>query len=130
MIIMSYAYYKYSNNAEWLKQHYKLLHQFATYLIEFSLIPGIQLSTDDFAGQLQNQTNLAIKGIVGLQAMAGIADVAGQASDSQNFSATASDYFTQWEYFGIDPSGRHVRYSIQFHILLSTADTLLDSISI
>lgn len=62
---------------------------------------------DDFAGQLVNQTNLAIKGIVALQAMAGIAEVTGAKTDHQNFSTTASNYYSQWEYFAIDPSERH-----------------------
>ncbi|KAK4995293.1 hypothetical protein LTR66_004855 [Elasticomyces elasticus] len=59
----------YSGNAAYLRQHYAKLQQWASYLLNYSLIPGIQLSTDDFAGQLVNHTNLAIKGIVGLQAM-------------------------------------------------------------
>jgi len=45
MILMTYAYYKFSGNAQYLKQHYPKLNQFAQYLIEYSLTPGIQLST-------------------------------------------------------------------------------------
>ncbi|MCJ1381187.1 hypothetical protein MMC17_004296 [Xylographa soralifera] len=114
MIIMSYAYYKFSGNAAWLTQHYSQLSQFADYLLQYSLIPGIQLSTDDFAGQLVNQTNLAIKGIVGIQAMAGVAQIAGTAADALNFSTTAVNYFKQWEYFAIDPSGRHTLLSYEW----------------
>ena len=114
MIIMSYAYYKFSGNAAWLTQHYSQLSQFADYLLQYSLIPGIQLSTDDFAGQLVNQTNLAIKGIVGIQAMAGVAQIAGVAADALNFSTTAVTYFKQWEYFAIDPSGRHTLLSYEW----------------
>ena len=114
MIIMSYAYYKFSGNAAWLTQHYSQLSRFADYLLQYSLIPGIQLSTDDFAGQLVNQTNLAIKGIVGIQAMAGVAQIAGIPADALNFSTTAVDYFKQWEYFAIDPSGRHTLLSYEW----------------
>lgn len=45
MILMTYAYYKFSGNAQYLKQHYPKLNQFAQYLIQFSLTPGVQLST-------------------------------------------------------------------------------------
>ncbi|MCJ1257038.1 hypothetical protein MMC24_004863 [Lignoscripta atroalba] len=114
MILMSYAYYKFSGNAAWLQQHYKKLLQFAEYLVEFSLVPGIQLSTDDFAGQLVNQTNLAIKGIVGIQAMAGISGVVGAASEVQTFTSTALEYIQQWEYLAIDPSGRHTLLSYEW----------------
>lgn len=45
MILMTYAYYKFTGNSQYLKQHYPKLNQFAQYLIEYSLLPGIQLST-------------------------------------------------------------------------------------
>ncbi|KAI0473563.1 hypothetical protein GGR56DRAFT_647998 [Xylariaceae sp. FL0804] len=107
MILMSYAYYKYSGNADWLTSHYGQLQQWAQYLIDFSLIPGAQLSTDDFAGTLENQTNLAMKGIVGIQAMSGVARVAGELADAANYSATATEYYAQWEYYGLSPDGAH-----------------------
>lgn len=114
MVLMAFAYYKFSGDSAWLRQHYQKLVQWAQYLIEYSLIPGIQLSTDDFAGQLVNQTNLAIKGIVGLQAMARVAGVVGATSDQQNFSTTAANYYKQWEYFAIDPSERHTLLSYEW----------------
>ena len=88
-ILMSYAYYKFSGNKAWLSSHYGLLKQFATYLKKFSLIPAAQLSTDDFAGTLTNQMNLAIKGIVGLQAMAAVARVVGHPDDAAQFADLA-----------------------------------------
>lgn len=114
MIIMAYAYYKFSGNAAWLQQHYKQLTQFAQYLIEFSLIPGTQLSTDDFAGRLVNQTNLGIKGIVGIQAMAGVARVVIDAAGLQNYTTTASNYFSTWEYYAVDPSRNHTLLSYEW----------------
>ena len=114
MIIMAYAYYKFTGNAAYLQQHYNKLQQFASYLIDFSLIPGLQVSTDDFAGQLANQTNLGVKGIVGLQAMAGVAGVVFDASSVQSYATTASNYFSTWEYYGIDPSHRHTLLSYEW----------------
>lgn len=43
-----------------LKTHYRIMKQWAEFLIEDSLIPATQLSTDDFAGTLANQTDLAM----------------------------------------------------------------------
>ena len=114
MILMTYAYFKFSGNSAFIRQHYAKLQQFATYLINFSLTPGVQLSTDDFAGQLVNQTNLAIKGIVGLQAMSNIATIAGDTASAQNYSSTASSFYSQWEEFAIDPSERHTVLSYQW----------------
>lgn len=39
--------------------------------------------------------------------MSGIASVVGDSASAANYSATASSYYTQWEYFAIDPSERH-----------------------
>lgn len=62
---------------------------------------------DDFAGELANQTNLAIKGIVALGAMSAAASAVGNAADAANYSSTASSYLAQWEYFAIDPQKTH-----------------------
>ena len=131
MILMSYAYYKFSGNSGFLQQHYAKLQQFASYLIQFSLTPGNQLSTDDFAGQLVNQTNLAIKGIIGISAMSHVSSLANDPSNSQNYSTTASNLYKQWESFAIDPSGKHTMLSYQwrstYSLLYNTyPDVLLD----
>lgn len=114
MILMSYAYYKFSGDSAWLTSHYALLRQWARYLTEFALVPSGQLSTDDFAGTLVNQTNLALKGIVGLQAMGAIARLAGEPADAANFSATARDYYDQWLALAVDPSHNHTMLAYEW----------------
>ncbi|KAI1344451.1 DUF1793-domain-containing protein [Xylariaceae sp. FL0016] len=113
-ILMSYAYYKFSGDKDWLTSHYPLLKRFTQYLITFSLVPESQFSTDDFAGTLQNQTNLAIKGIVGLQAMSSIATLAGNTYDALNFSVTAKSFYESWEQYGIDPVHKHTTLAYQW----------------
>ncbi|CAN6652210.1 hypothetical protein TRVA0_025S01904 [Trichomonascus vanleenenianus] len=114
MIILAYAYYKATNDAAWLKTNYALFKQWSEYLIEFSLIPASQLSTDDFAGTLSNQTDLAIKGIVALQALSKIAAVIDNASDSKSLGNTASDYYSKWKTYGIDPTNTHTLLAYQW----------------
>ncbi|KAI9669342.1 MAG: hypothetical protein M1831_000378 [Alyxoria varia] len=114
MIIMSLAYHRFANRVDYLRQHYDTLKQWASYLIEFALIPTTQLSTDDFAGQLANQSNLAIKGIVGLQAMSEISRLVGDDALADNYSAYARDYYTRWEYLAIDPSEQHTLLAYQW----------------
>ena len=65
---------------------FNLLDQWTQFLITDSLIPANQISTDDFAGSLANQTNLAIKGIIGIKAMSEIAALVGQTQKSSNYS--------------------------------------------
>jgi hypothetical protein len=63
-----------------------LLNQWTGYLVAEALIPANQISTDDFAGALANQTNLAIKGVIGIQAMSIISSILGNTVDQQNYS--------------------------------------------
>ena len=115
MILMCYASYRFGGaDAAWLSRYYDLLRRWATYLVEFSLVPAAQLSTDDFAGTLENQTNLAVKGIVGLQAMSEVAKVVGMAEDAEMFGRTAREYYAQWERLAIDPLGRHTLLAYQW----------------
>ncbi|KAG8722947.1 hypothetical protein FRC09_005472 [Ceratobasidium sp. 395] len=105
MIIMALSYYRATKDSSQLSTNYALLKQWTQYLIEDSLIPADQLSTDDFAGHLANQTNLAVKGIVGIRAMSEIATVLGQTADATTYSNTASSYVTQWQKYAISSEG-------------------------
>ncbi|KAG9847735.1 DUF1793-domain-containing protein, partial [Aureobasidium melanogenum] len=102
MIIMALAVaQKVSSGVNYLNQHYDLLKQWNDYLVIDSLIPSNQISTDDFAGSLANQTNLALKGIIGIEAMAMIANLTGHTEDAQNFTSIAHNYITKWQQLGI-----------------------------
>ncbi|KAK6864004.1 hypothetical protein PG990_006557 [Apiospora arundinis] len=102
MIIMSLVYAQRTGDTGYLNTHYTLLKQWAAYLVDDSLVPANQISTDDFAGSLANQTNLAIKGIIGLRAMSEIAKMTGNSDDEKSFGDTASSYLTQWQSLGIN----------------------------
>jgi hypothetical protein len=52
MIIMSLAYAQRTGDTGYLSAHYLKLSQWAEFLVNDSLIPAHQLSTDDFAGPL------------------------------------------------------------------------------
>lgn len=52
MLIMTLAYALQSKDTNYLKQHYAKLEQWTSYLIDDSLYPSNQISTDDFAGSL------------------------------------------------------------------------------
>ncbi len=99
MIIMSLAYAQATGDKAYLSTHYPKLAQWAEFLRNDSLIPTNQLSTDDFAGKLANQTNLALKGIIGLRAMSEIANLTG---NEDTYGSTAEDYLSQWKGFGIN----------------------------
>lgn len=114
IILMSYGYYKFSGDATWLHIHYETLREYAQYLIEFALMPQLQMSTDDFNGELANQTNLAIKGIIALRAMSSVAEVAARADDAALYASKAREYYLGWEDLAIEPSGQHTMLSYQW----------------
>lgn len=102
MIIMVLAYAQRTNDNAYLTAHYPILKQWAGYLVDEALIPADQISTDDFAGSLANQTNLGLKGIIGLRAMSEISDRTGNSDDAQTYLDTATSYIAQWQGFGLN----------------------------
>lgn len=101
-LIMLLAYIQRSGNNDYIREHYPILKQWAEYLVEDSLYPATQLSTDDFAGHLENQTNLALKGMIGLEAMSQMSKLIGEDADAQNYTDIAHDYITKWQDLGIN----------------------------
>ncbi|KAI1423712.1 DUF1793-domain-containing protein [Xylaria sp. FL1777] len=95
--------------AKWLRHSYKLWTKWTGYLVRESLIPANQLCTDDFAGWLANQTNLALKGIVGIKAMSSIAEIVGEESDAKYYGSIAEEYIDKWQEFGLSRDKTHAK---------------------
>jgi hypothetical protein len=96
-----------------LKAHYKIMQQWAEFLITDSLIPAEQLSTDDFAGQLSNQSNLAIKGIQGIAAMGEIATWLNKTKDAKVYHNVSTTYIQAFYGLAIDKNDTHVKLQYQ-----------------
>ncbi|KAJ7498791.1 DUF1793-domain-containing protein [Mycena latifolia] len=111
MLIMALSYAQKSGDNSQLMNYATLLDQWTQFLVADSLIPESQISTDDFAGKLANQTNLAIKGIVGIKAMSVIAGILGDSEKSSNYSATATSYVSRWQTFAISSDQSHLTLS-------------------
>lgn len=95
---------------KWIESSYRLWKQWTGYLVREALIPSNQLSTDDFAGWLANQTNLALKGIIGIRAMAEISDLVGEKEDSKYYRNISETYIKRWEdEFAISRDGTHAK---------------------
>ncbi|KAI9833036.1 MAG: hypothetical protein M1819_003868 [Sarea resinae] len=115
---------------KWVQRSYKLWKQWTGYLVEFTLEPQNQLSTDDFAGWLALQTNLALKGIIGIKAMSEIADVAGIPEDVEYYKNISEVYIKKWEEFGMSRDGTHAKLAYDWYGSWTTlynlfADSLL-----
>lgn len=99
---------------KWLARSYKLWKQWTSYLVEYSLLPENQLCTDDFAGWLKLQTNLALKGIVGIKAMSELATVMGEHDDAKYYRNVSETYIEKWEEYGMS-SDKPGRAKLAYH---------------
>jgi hypothetical protein len=98
MIIMPYACYYYDRDESLIRANYDLLEKWVKYLVKYGLKPENQLCTDDFAGHLANNINLAIKAIVGIACFAEINKF--MKKDGEDYRKIAEDYAAQIEEFG------------------------------
>lgn len=102
-----------TNDKAWLSEHYDILLQWTRYLVSDGLIPAEQLSTDDFAGTLANQTDLAIKAIVGIGAMAEIAAQVGNKANASYYRHVAEEYVDKWIELAVSEDGSHTKLAYQ-----------------
>ncbi|KAI4089368.1 MAG: hypothetical protein L6R37_008057 [Teloschistes peruensis] len=115
---------------KWVSKSYRLWKQWTNYLVDLTLEPEHQLSTDDFAGPLQLQTNLALKGILGIKAMSQIAEAVDNAEDVKYYRNISETYIKKWEEFGVSRDGSHAKLAYDWYGSWTTlynlyADTLL-----
>lgn len=115
---------------KWVNRSYRLWKQWTWYLVDYSLEPHTQLSTDDFAGWLALQTNLALKGIIGIHAMSKLADIVGNDADAKMYQNISRTYLTKWEEFGLSRDKTHAKLAYDWYGSWTTlynlyADSLL-----
>ncbi|KAI4852967.1 putative glutaminase [Aureobasidium sp. EXF-8845] len=100
---------------KWLGKSYGLWKQWTSYLVEYSLEPENQLSTDDFAGWLALHTNLALKGIVGIRAMSELATVMDKKDDAKHFRNISDTYVKRWEELAVSRDGTHAKLAYDWY---------------
>ncbi|PLW10460.1 hypothetical protein PCANC_23157 [Puccinia coronata f. sp. avenae] len=115
ILIMVLSYYQLTKDANWLRKHYNILKQWAQFLVNGGLVPEEQLSSDDFAGKLANQTNLALKAIVGIGAMSQIALATGDKDEASKLRSTAEDYISKWSKYALADNGQHTKLAYQLN---------------
>jgi hypothetical protein len=100
---------------EWLEGSYDLWKQWTGYLVEDALEPHNQLCTDDFAGFLPLQTNLALKGIIGIKAFSELADLLDRSGDAKHYRNISETYIKKWEEYGISRDGSHAKLAYDWY---------------
>uniref|UniRef100_A0A0W0F8G8 Glutaminase a n=1 Tax=Moniliophthora roreri TaxID=221103 RepID=A0A0W0F8G8_MONRR len=95
MLIMVWTHAKFTGDKSLLSDYYDILKAWCDNLIPKVLSPAGYSTAD---GQdTTNSTNLAVKGIIGIHAMADISNALGNGDDAQKYLDTATSYARQWK---------------------------------
>ncbi|KAF8497622.1 hypothetical protein F5888DRAFT_1803621 [Russula emetica] len=96
MLIMTYAYARASGDGSLISRYYPLLTTWANYLNASTLFISNQSSADNLT--VNNQTNLAIKGIIAIEAMSKMSSVVNHKKTQINTpSSAAASLYAQWK---------------------------------
>ena len=95
MILMLAAVLKVGGDESFVKGNLDLLEKWVKYLERYGADPGEQLCTDDFAGHLAHNVNLAIKAICGLAAYAFIMERFGDNAQAKHYRECAKSMACQ-----------------------------------
>lgn len=102
MLILVDALARRTGETDLGERFYDVLKSWADYLVEHGLDPANQLCTDDFAGHMPHNANLAIKAIIGLGAFGQLAGMLGRAADAAHYGAIAADWSGRWPHMARD----------------------------
>ncbi|KAN0137115.1 protein of unknown function (DUF1793) domain containing protein [Lactarius tabidus] len=105
MLIMAYAHARASGDDSLITTYYSLLTSWADYLSNTTLLTHDQFSADGL--MTDNQTNLAIKGIIAIEAMSKMSSIVSQARDVDKYSNTTANLYAQWKGLALT-SGQHL----------------------
>ena len=96
MLIMTAAVTKAVGSGRLFTEYRDIADRWAKYLSEFGADPDNQLCTDDFAGHLAHNCNLALKSIVALAAYSRLCKIAGDNDKAQYYEELAKKNAAEW----------------------------------
>ena len=102
MLIMFLAVYQKDGDIDFFAGNKDLCEKWVQYLVKYGLRPGSQLCTDDFAGHLENNVNLAIKATVGIAAYAELLKASGNSEEGVKYRKIAEEFAVEITRFGAD----------------------------
>ncbi len=107
MLLMVDALARLESNTSLAAQYWPKLTQWAEYLKQHGLDPENQLTTDDFAGHVTHNANLALKAIDALEAYADLARLLHHDAEARDYNTLAHSYAARW--IEMDREGDHFK---------------------
>lgn len=92
MIILFAAICEKEKTPAFAAAHMETLSMWCKYLVQYGLDPENQLCTDDFAGRLSHNVNLAIKAIMGIAGYAKLLKMLDRDAEAEKMMETAREY--------------------------------------
>ena len=96
MVILAAAISMVDGNTDWADKYWKTIAKWTDYLVENGTDPAEQLCTDDFAGHLASNANLAVKAIMGVAGYAILNKLHGDDSEYKRYIRYAKQMATKW----------------------------------
>ncbi|GAB4465260.1 MAG: hypothetical protein OHK0029_35770 [Armatimonadaceae bacterium] len=107
MLLLVAALTKAEGNADYAREWWNTLTQWADYLMGKGLDPENQLCTDDFAGHLAHNANLPLKAILAIGGWAMVCEMAGKKDEARRYRDSAAKMAQDWQKMAND--GMHYR---------------------
>ena len=96
IVILAAAISNIDGNTDWADKYWTTLTKWTNYLVENGQDPENQLCTDDFAGHLAHNANLAVKAIMGVAGYALLCWQRGEAENYTYYMSKAQEMATNW----------------------------------
>ena len=96
IVILAAAISNIDGNTDWADKYWTTLTKWTNYLVENGQDPENQLCTDDFAGHLAHNANLAVKAIMGVAGYALLCWQRGEADNYTYYMNKAKEMATNW----------------------------------
>ena len=96
IVILAAAISDIDGNTDWADRYWQTLTTWADYLAENGQDPENQLCTDDFAGHLAHNANLAVKAIMGVAGYARLCYMRGDKDAYDTYMAKAREMAANW----------------------------------
>lgn len=107
LLILALAYTRATGDSNWASSYMDIFQKYADYLVDNSIDIANQLSSNDAAGPLPNETNLAIKAAVGIKAF-------GELSGIDRYSRIGEEHATLFFEEGLGTDEDQTHFVLQY----------------
>ena len=115
MLIMFEALYKFGGERDLFLKNDELCEKWVEYLVKYGLKPDVQLCTDDFAGHLRNNLNLAIKAVIGIACYAELKDDEKHRQIAKDYAEKISAFILEFDHSPLTWDSGDETFSLKYN---------------